>query len=947
MANIVWAVTGVRCGFIVAALAMAASFPVAAGEIVLGDFTQKENGWNAAHHLKGVEVSAAGTSFTVTDNDPWFLGPKVSIPAASEGATKVRFTITCEPTACGGAWEIYHDLEGKGYDERKKFALRACGSAPYTRFSIDLPVKGLAPVNGSFRIDPPALIGERFTIKAFTAEIVKPLWSYRPAPPPPLTLPADAIVLEGDGWRLRHDPARMGAFRYESHGKMVEGCVGEPCVVAGNGRASSRGCLRTPSGSASPNLPSEAELLRRMSAPDHGGCGVPVLSVDWATVKPSVRRTKDGFTMIAATHDAEGRKWRLSRSFTKVEKERALAIRTEYACDRTQVFHVPYLTLFAERRSNGHKHQAMLSGLEYLDDEPSSNTKEIRMPESNRLIPALHRICAPFAALTDEKAWLAAEWTMPRKQEYAVVFDTPDRQFKSGGHLLAFWFPAVGAARPESEVDIYDAETYSGGSQTVILRAGEGATVADALAALVRPGKLPQRDKIDDAATLELLSHGWLDSKLRDGTKVRHAVGFALNQASDAPALMRWLAAQIERRSKPDVALVKRLRETATAMFADVAPKDIGRVCVSHIQRPVSPLLAGDIQAWLRARADRLTKGVQTLSNGFREWRKPAKGADLGETLGAADCNGYTAMAMEELLIDATWSGDETEIARALTALDKALVRYEGTVPRGAQPWEMPLHTPDIIASGLMVRCCALGYLLKPDAKYLKAARYWAYTGLSMVYLVPPPFAYPDGVDPFGCYATCGVMGATHWDLVSWMGRPVQWCGLVYSAALYDYLRLCKKDEAAFWRTVADGIVASGVRQSHPAGEPDRQGLLPDSVYIDGQSRNPPAINPGDVQENLAEMLQSPYYALRAFPGKKPVLLHMAGDATKLARKGNAFTCHIAAWPETESRLVLTRAEAVAAVSLNGKPLVFTYDAVRRIAVVTLPPHAEGRLAIK
>ena len=891
---------------------------VSAEEIVLGDFTKSGNGWEAAHHMKDVEVSAAGTSFTVTDNDPWFLGPKISIPAAAEGATKVRFTIICEPTACGGAWEIYHNLEGKGYDERKKFALRACGSAPYTRFSIDLPVKGFSSVSGSLRIDPPALVGERFTIKSFSAEIVRPAWSCRPETPPSLTLPSDSIVLEGVGWRLRHDPSRMGAFRYESHGKTVEGCVGEACVVASSAKVATA------------------------DAP----CARPC-QIDWGTAKPIIKRMKAGFTMRAETRDAEGRRWRMSRSFTKVEKGRALAIRTEYACDKTQVFHVPYLTLFAERSSHGHKHQAMLSGLEYLDDEPSSNAKEIRMPETNRLIPALHRLCAPFAALTDEKAWLAAEWEMPRKREYAVVFDTPDRQFNSGGHLLAFWFPAVGAARPESEVDLYGSETYSGGSQTVILRAGEGATVADALAALVRPEKLPPRDKIEEVDTLTLLSHGWLDTKLRDGTKVRHAIGFALNQASDVPALMRWLAAQLERRPKPDVALVKRLREMASAMFAAVAPKDIGQVCVSHIQRPVSPRLAGDIQAWLRARADRLTKGVQTLSNGFREWRKPAKGADLGETLGATDCNGYTAMAMEEMLIDATWSGDEAEIVRALSALDKALARYEGTVPRGAQPWEMPLHTPDIIASGLMVRCCALGYLLKPDAKYLKAARYWAYTGLSMVYLVPPPFAYPDGVDPFGCYATCGVMGATHWDLVSWMGRPVQWCGLVYSAALYDYIHLCKPDEAAFWRTIADGIVASGVRQSHPASEPDRQGLLPDSIYIDGQSRNPPAINPGDVQENLAEMLKSPYYALRAFPGKSPVLLHMAGDATKLTRKGNSLACRIAAWPETESRLVLTRVGPIASVSLNGKALAFTHDAARHVAVVTLPPHAEGRLVIK
>ena len=200
------------------AVAVGLSLQASAQEIVLGDFTKGDSGWRAAHHLKDVAVSAAGTSFTVTDNDPWFLGPKTAIPAAPEGATKVRFTISCEPTMCAGAWEVYHDLEGKGYDERKKFALRACGPAPYTQFVMDMPVKGFSSVNGSFRIDPPAVSGGQFTIKSFTAEMVKPLWSYRPATPPELVLPADSITLEGEGWRLRHDPVRMGAFRYESHG---------------------------------------------------------------------------------------------------------------------------------------------------------------------------------------------------------------------------------------------------------------------------------------------------------------------------------------------------------------------------------------------------------------------------------------------------------------------------------------------------------------------------------------------------------------------------------------------------------------------------------------------------------------------------------------------------------------------------------------------------------
>ena len=883
----------------------------AAQGVVLGDFTQSSNGWRAANHMADVKVSEKGTSFTVTDNDPWFLGPKVSIPAAPDGATKVRFTVTCEPTACEGAWEVYHDLEGKGYDERKKFILHASGSAPYTQFSIDMPVAGFASVNGNFRIDPPAVIGGRFTIKSFTAEIIKPVWSYHPEKPPKLVLPADALTLEGDGWRLRHDPTRMGAFLYESHGKTVEGNPGEACVALGKS-----------------NVP---------------------YSIEWVAVKPSVKRTTNGFTMTAETRDAEGHKWRLTRSFAKAEKDHALSILTTYACDETKVLHVPYLTLFADRDSNGRKHQAMLAGLEYLDDEPSSSTKDIRMPESNRLIPALHRITAPLAALTDEKAWLAAEWGMPCRGQYSAVFDTPDRQFKSGGHLLAFWFPAVGKARPESELDIYCAEPYSGGSQTVTLRAGEGATVADALSAMVSRRRLPPRDTFDVSDTLGLLSHGWLDSKLREGTKVRHAAlpGFRLQQASDAPALMLWLAAQIERHPKPDAALVKRLRETAAAMFAAIKPEEIGKSCVSHIQRPASPLLVGNINAWLDARAARLRSGAKNLAEGFRAWKaQPGAKYDFGETLGAADCNGYTAMALEELLIDATWSGDESAIDAALAALDKALARYAGTVPRGAQPWEMPLHTPDIIASGLMVRCCALGYLLKPETKYLKEARYWACTGLSMVHLTPPPFAYPDDVKPFGCYATCGVMGATQWDLVNWMGRPVQWCGLVYSAALYDYLRLCKPDEAAFWRTVADGIVASGVHQTYPTTEPERQGLLPDSIYVEAQTRNPAPINPGDVQENLAEMLKSPYYALRAFPGRTPVLLHMAGDAAKLVRRGNVLSCRVDAWPETESRLVLTRIDKIASVTLNGKPIAFRHDAVRRIATVTLPPCAKGALGI-
>ena len=45
----------------------------------------------------------------------------------------------------------------------------------------------------------------------------------------------------------------------------------------------------------------------------------------------------------------------------------------------------------------------------------------------------------------------------------------------------------------------------------------------------------------------------------------------------------------------------------------------------------------------------------------------------------------------------ALWTGDESAIAAALSAARRLLEVYRDTVPRGAQPWEMPLHCPDIV----------------------------------------------------------------------------------------------------------------------------------------------------------------------------------------------------------------------------------------------------------
>jgi hypothetical protein len=85
----------------------------------------------------------------------------------------------------------------------------------------------------------------------------------------------------------------------------------------------------------------------------------------------------------------------------------------------------------------------------------------------------------------------------------------------------------------------------------------------------------------------------------------------------------------------------------------------------------------------------------------------------------------------------------------------------------------MPLHTPDIVASARLVRCYVLGYVLSGRQAYLEQARYWAWTGMTMLYLAPPV------AGEVGLYATIGVIGATDWVAPNWIGQPVQWCGLV------------------------------------------------------------------------------------------------------------------------------------------------------------------------
>jgi len=405
-------------------------------------------------------------------------------------------------------------------------------------------------------------------------------------------------------------------------------------------------------------------------------------------------------------------------------------------------------------------------------------------------------------------------------------------------------------------------------------------------------------------------------------------------------------------------------RERAAEMAHEIIaslPKDATGVDgISHVWRPTGAFLYGNLDLLVQRAAPKAKQIAERLADGTATY-KPAQGKpDYASTLGATHCNGFTAISAEEMLAHATLTGDEEAIRAALAVLDKMTGHYAGTVPRGAQPWEMPLHTPDILASARLVRCYVLGYLLSGNEAYLEQARYWAWTGLTMVYLASPV----GDRDKVGLYATIGVIGATDWVAPNWIGQPVQWCGLVYRSALEDLARIDAKNRD-LWKQVAQGITMAGVAMCFPLDDPEgRCGLLPDYWLLKQQIGEGPAINPGTLQAGLAEAYGKPplYTVTRLSDGS---LFHLPGDVQQEEAEGvlrlkittwvrnyrppltlrNGKSVQISPRQNHDYRVLLTRvSRPPSSVKWHGNPVERRFLEDAKVLIVTL--EGDGVLEI-
>jgi len=598
-----------------------------------------------------------------------------------------------------------------------------------------------------------------------------------------------------------------------------------------------------------------------------------------------------GFEMTLQVNDPDGGQWELHRAFSRGQVEGSIKVRAGVSVNQDR--EVVFLPMFAVLPGVGSfgesKNRGLLAGLEYLADEPSSSTADVVFPQSQRQVPDSLKIAFPLMAVQAEGRYLGLIWKP--QEHFAALFDSPDRLFQSGGHVMGVLFPGSdGVNRVEGNLLPYEGRTIKAGEWIQLeatLIGGQGDTVVPAIQKYIALEGLPEVPDVemDFQGYVNLAAKGWLDSPIREGDLFSHAIfpnGGNPHPVAGPSTLMRWLAAETQ-----DATLASRLSEVAESALQRVAPKDYNTARVSHIGYPVQALLFGHLEENL----DTARRHIENLKNRFEKDGsvpyKPQEGKpDFGKTHFAPDANGLAAPAVEDFLTTASFIGDPESIDEGIGYL-RALDKFDGAVPRGAQTWEVPLHTPDILASAHLVRAYTLGYELTGEEAFLERARYWAWTGVPFVYLTNP------AGQKIGLYATTPVFGATHWVAPVWMGLPVQWCGLVYSHALYQFL---KYDPTGPWKRIADGITASGIQQTWPAADPDYHGLLPDSISLRPQIRNLAAINPGTVQTNAVYFFdRTDIYSFRSFR-KSGALLHAPGRISDEVDEPGSVSFKVESW---------------------------------------------------
>lgn len=873
------------------ALAMASA---SAQELPSFDFTQPASltGWAGTHDISQMALSPEGLAIAISGEDPYFSGPSRDYPAGQPLWMLLR--IKSEESAIG---QVFFFQENPSEENSVHFYVKG---GDWQEVRVPMP-----PLDARtrLRLDPPGSKGVcvlssiRFEKRPSLRE---PVW------PQPGTAVLGAKRLNSGSLTFIQGAQSIGSFELQINGRRV--AVGNDRPLIGY---ISQGAQR------------------------------------WMEATNPVTLSENGGALVAATEfsDPDGARWQWQQSYATDKQPGGIEVtsRVTVSQDRSVTF-FPMVTLLPGVGTFGtNKTQGVLAGVEYLENEASSSDADMLARLARRQTPDSLKLTFPLMALSAQGHYVGLIWE--QQPCFSALHDSPDRIFHSGGHLMSVIFPGSDpSVREDGRILPYDGVTIHAG-ETLTLKAtfigGVGDTIVPAIQQYVARRGIPELPKTGCTARdyYQLAAHGWIDTPLRDGARYRHAVGegFGSTPAADAALLMDWLSQKIA-----DAGQAERLKTASREALAVVPPQHYDFAGVGHVRHPMESLVYGSV---LENAQTALAQGndlVKTFEpDGSIPYRAPQKGNDLASTHWSREANGLTAVTVLAVLERALYSGDKTLIDQGLQKL-RALNKYHNTVPRGAQTWEVPLHTPDILASAYMLRVNLIGYELTGEADLLEQARYWAWTGVPFVYLTQTV----DG--PVGVYSTIAVFGATQFVSPVWIGLPVQWCGLVYGDAIRRFARY---DPSGPWLRLSDGIVAAGIQHTHPMSDPSRAGLLPDSFELRHQFRNPVPINPATVMTAAVEYFGEPTlydYAVLRWHG---LYVHAPGPISESVETDTGVSFRVSSWPKGPWHVLISGCTNQPSVKINGQPVAIQsphqYDAKTRCLVLQLTGPSAIELSVK
>ncbi len=833
--------------------------------------------WQPTHAISRLLAAPDGMQIEIAGEDPYTIGPAYSLP--SDKALYLKLRVKAE---VGSFWQVFYFRDGSWATEEQSVRFYV----PQGQWGEPTLILPILPGRYRFRIDPPGPSGKAW-VRYMSIEVrhipQEPQWLQPTLP----DLQGDVEEVRSGYLALRHGAPAPGNFEV---------------LVAGERMATG--------------------FTRLMIGYQIGATS------RWVAIHSAMqnaRRWREDSSLVVEyeVRDPDGGIWRFLHRFTPGVMPGAIDVYTQVTVNQArEVYFLPmWLLLPGMGGYATSKGQGLFAGLEYLENEPSSSEADVVGAAARRQVPDNLKITFPLMAIQASGRYVGLIWQPDER--FCALFDSPDRLFASGAHVMGILCPGSDGVNREEGKLLPTLPMMLQPNQPLVLHAtivgGRGDSVVPAVQQYVRLRGLPPLPDtgMNLAGYVSLASAGWLDSRVREGYLFRHAwwPGFDPQPSADAAVLMEWLA-----QHTADPNLQQRLRQIAIGAIQQVPAWAMNFYNISHNAYPVAALIYGHLAENMETARQ---VGWQIVArfepDGTLHYRPEPGRPDFGSTHYAPDASGYTAAAVLHVLEHGIFSGDRSLIAEGLRLL-RAMDKFRNGVPRGAQTWEIPLHTPDIYASALLVRCYLLGYLLTGYTDYLEQARYWAWTGVPFVYLINP------AGNPVGPYATIPVYGATNWTAPVWFGLPVQWCGLAYADALY---RLAEVDPyGGAWRALADGITATGIQMTWKQNDADRQGLLPDVFHLRAQMRDGPPINPGTVQTDAVRLFRAlPLYSLRAVR-PTPLLFHAPGKIDQVLVRtpltGNPrrlrVSFRVTPWLNRRYYVLVNGLERPPQVRINGVP---------------------------